>query len=94
MPCCPVRCWPSGRASGSASASHYVPGARYLAVLVAYRDIYRARWRAVVSLPANSDADGDSDWLLTLDADKVTVAPHDAKGDKGSWKEGGHVLER
>lgn len=68
----------------------FVPGARYLAVLVAYRDIYRARWRSVVSLPES----GDSDWVVTLDAGSLTMAERDGKNDLGSWKEGSDVLEQ
>ncbi|WP_179283424.1 type VI secretion system lipoprotein TssJ [Bordetella genomosp. 9] len=67
-----------------------VPGARYLAVLVAYRDIYRARWRAVVGLPDS----GDVDWVVTLAAGSVAVAERDGKNDLGSWKEGIDVLEQ
>lgn len=54
-----------------------------LAVLVAYRSIYRARWRAVVDLPAK----GDSAWSLTLNADSVRAAALNRK-------KGNHVLEQ
>ncbi|WP_157793087.1 type VI secretion system lipoprotein TssJ [Bordetella genomosp. 8] len=67
-----------------------VPGTRYLAVFVAYRDIYRARWRAVVGLPDS----GDIDWVVTLAAGSVAVAERDGKNDLGSWKEGIDVLEQ
>jgi type VI secretion system protein VasD len=71
-----------------------VPNARYLAVLVAYRDIYRARWRSVVKLPRNRDGS----WLLTLHAGQLTVASLDRKdhknNDDGSATEGKDVLEQ
>lgn len=44
---------------------------RHLAVLVAYRDIYHARWRAIVDLPPS----GDSTWRVVLSADGVAVEP-------------------
>ncbi|WP_176464085.1 type VI secretion system lipoprotein TssJ [Bordetella genomosp. 11] len=72
----------------------FVPGTRYIAVLVAYRDIYRSRWRSVVRLPQADDDEADSDWMLKLNADRFTVTPLDGKNDKGSWKEGSHVLEQ
>jgi type VI secretion system protein VasD len=71
-----------------------MPNARYLAVLVCYRDIYRARWRSVVELPRNRDGS----WQLTLRAGQLSVASLDGKsGTKnglGSAKEGKGVLEQ
>jgi type VI secretion system protein VasD len=60
----------------------FMPNARYLAVFVAYRDLYRARWRSVVDLPRK----GSSTWSLALRADKVSLVPFDQKEK--------HVLEQ
>jgi type VI secretion system protein VasD len=43
---------------------------RHLAVMVAYRNIYRAKWRAVADLPDTRD----SAWALTLDAGSLKIA--------------------
>lgn len=47
------------------------PGSRHLAVMVAYRDIYRARWRGVVTLPPSAD----SAWTVVLGPDSVAIQP-------------------
>jgi type VI secretion system protein VasD len=47
------------------------PRSRHLAVMVAYRDIYRARWRGVVALPLSAD----SAWTVALGPDSVSIQP-------------------
>jgi type VI secretion system protein VasD len=47
------------------------PRSRHLAVMVAYRDIYRAQWRGVVTLPTAAD----SAWTVVLGPDSVTIQP-------------------
>jgi type VI secretion system protein VasD len=55
------------------------PGSRHLAVMVAYRDIYRARWRSVVALPASED----SAWIIDLGPDNVAIRADSRPGAAG-----------